>query len=154
MPTAESTEATEYTGHCCHGVDGSRRVMIPSEWRPDQADVKFTLIPWPIGSEDRILVLPPARWKELRSRLAAESMSDPEVAALETQIAANSAKVGLDKVGRMCLPEALSDTVGLKKDVELVGRLDKFEIWNPGVYAKANAESRTMAISAFKRLRL
>ncbi|MBI3414520.1 MAG: hypothetical protein HY043_04230 [Verrucomicrobia bacterium] len=154
MSATEATESTEYTGRCCHGVDQSRRVMIPSEWRPTEADVKFTLIPWPIGSEDRILVLPPARWKEMRSRLAAESMSDPEVAALETQIAANSAKVALDKVGRMCLPETLSKTVGLKKEVELVGRIDKFEIWNPAGYAKADVESREMAISAFKRLRL
>ena len=154
MPAAESTETTEYTGHCCHGVDGSRRVMIPSDWRPEEADVKFTLIPWPIGIEDRILVLPPARWKALRARLAEESMSDPEVAALETQIAANSAKVSLDKVGRMCLPEMLSQTVGLGKEVELVGRLDKFEIWNPKAYAESSAQNRTKAISAFNRLRL
>lgn len=154
MPSTEATDEKEYNGRCRHGVDASRRVMVPSEWRPQTPDVQFTLIAWPVGEEDRLLVLPPARWKEMRDRLKGESMSDPEVAALETHIAANSAKVSVDKVGRLCLPEGLSEMIGLKKEVELVGRLDKFEIWNPATYAKSSAANRELAISAFKRVRL
>lgn len=154
MSAIKASEPIVFTGHCCHGVDDSRRVMIPARWRPRDRNVKFTLIPWPIGTEDRLLVLPPERWREMLARIRAKSMANPRVAALERQIGGNAVEQSLDKVGRICLPETMSKTVGVDKEVELVGRLDKFEIWNPQRYEAVSAEDKKLAVEALKEIDL
>ena len=57
--------------------------MLPAKWRPRDPQTRFTMLPWPIGAEDRLLVLPPERWREMLHKLKARSLSDSRVAALE-----------------------------------------------------------------------
>ncbi|MHB8524131.1 MAG: division/cell wall cluster transcriptional repressor MraZ [Limisphaerales bacterium] len=116
--------------------------------------MKFTLMPWPVGTEDHLLVLPPERWREMLARIRAKSMANPRVAALERVIGGNAVEQSLDKVGRICLPETMSKTVGVGKEVELVGRLDKFEVWNPQRYETASAEDKKLAMEAIKEIEI
>ena len=154
MPTVKASEPIDYTGHCRHGVDESRRVMVPARWRPRDPHVKFTLLPWPIGAEDRVLVLPPERWREMLMRIRGKSLANPRIAALERSLAANAVQQSLDKVGRICLPAEMSKAVDLDTEVELVGRLDKFEIWNPQRYEAGSTEDTKLAAEAIKEIDL
>ena len=79
---------TIYTGRFHHGIDGSRRVMVPSKWRPKSGKAELTILPWPIGQQQYLLVLPPARWNVLLERLNEMSLPDEE--------AARGAEVGQD----------------------------------------------------------
>lgn len=150
MPATDSIEPTEYTGQSLHGVDESRRLMVPSRWRPQDPKFKFRIILWPIGGEQYLMVLPPERWRELLTRLNAMSLSDEDAAALERVIGGTSAGVTLDKVGRICLPEDMAGAVAIEKEALLVGRLNKFEIWNPERYATVRASDKKVAAAAFK----
>ncbi|MBU6402485.1 MAG: hypothetical protein KGS61_19365 [Verrucomicrobia bacterium] len=154
MPAVKSSEPIDYTGHWRHGVDDSRRVMIPARWRPRDPRVQLTLVPWPVGAEDRLLVLPPGRWREMLGRIRSKSLADPRVAALERVIGGTAIQQSLDKVGRICLPETMSTAVGLGKEVELVGRLDKFEIWDPRRYDALSAQDAKLAAEALKEMEL
>jgi MraZ protein len=137
-------EPISFIGHAKHGLDASRRVMLPAKWRPSDP-VTFTMLPWPIGKEDRVLVLPPERWREMLTKLKTKSLTDKRVEALEKVIAENAAQVELDKVGRLCLPEELSRIAGITNEAEFVGRLDKFEIWNPSRIEASRAQDRRLA---------
>jgi MraZ protein len=149
-----SAEPVDYTGHFRHGIDGSRRVMLPARWRPRDPNTKFTLLPWPIGAEDRLLVLPPERWREMLQKLKARSLSDPRVEALEQEIAENAMQVVPDKVGRICLSEEHARTVKITTDAELVGRLDKFEIWEPGAREAIRAQNKKLAAEVAREIDL
>ena len=46
-------------------------------------------------------------------------------------LGSTSTKLTLDKVGRLCLPENLTATAGISDKAQLLGRIDKFELWNP-----------------------
>jgi MraZ protein len=149
----QPSEPVDYTGHSRNALDGSRRVMLPSKWR-GEASTKFTLLPWPIGIEDRILVLPPERWREMLGKLKARSLTDNRVAALEQEIAENAVQVTLDKVGRLCLPEEQTKLIGASEEVELVGRLDKFEIWDPKKREAVRAQNKKIAAEVAKEIDL
>jgi MraZ protein len=154
VPKTELTaEPVDYTGHFKHGLDGSRRVMLPARWRPP-APVKFTILPWPIGVEDRLLVLPPERWREMLSKLKTRSLTDKRVEALEQVIAENASQVELDKVGRLCLPEQLASMAGIANEAELVGRLDKFEIWNPKARQAIREQNKALAAEVAREIDL
>ena len=128
--------------------------MLPAKWRPRDANTKFTVIPWPIGAEDRLLVLPPERWREMLSKLKARSLSDPRIEALEQEIAENAAQVVPDKVGRICISEEHANALKISNEAELVGRLDKFEIWEPNARAAVRAQNKKLAAEVLKEIDL
>ena len=145
---------TIYTGRFHHGIDGSRRVMVPSKWRPKSGKAELTILPWPIGQQQYLLVLPPTRWNVLLERLNEMSLSDEEAAVVERVIGGSSAHLKLDKVGRLCLPEDLAKVAGIKQEAILVGRLNKFEIWSPDRFEDVNRGSEVLAAAAIKNLNL
>lgn len=134
-----------FHGSYVRGLDDSRRVMMPSEWKPEDSKTVFTALAWPLKTKDCLLVLPPERWRVMLDKLKAKSLNDAQVAVFERVIGSNSVSLTLDKVGRFCLPEELANKVGLKKEAQLVGRLDKFEIWNPDRYAAVQAADEALA---------
>jgi len=128
--------------------------MLPAKWRPRDVNTKFTILPWPIGAEDRLLVLPPERWREMLQKLKTRSLSDPRIEALEQEIAENATQVTPDKVGRICLTEEHARAVKISAEAELVGRLDKFEIWEPNARAAIRAQNKKLAAEVLKEIDL
>jgi DNA-binding transcriptional regulator/RsmH inhibitor MraZ len=88
------------------------------------------------------------------TKLKARSLSDPRVAALEQEIAENAAQVTLDKVGRICLPEQLAKATKITTEAEFVGRLDKFEIWEPGARESVRQQNKRLAAEVVKEIDL
>lgn len=128
--------------------------MLPAKWRPSGGEARFTLLPWPIGVEDRLLALPPERWREMISKLKARSMSDPRIAALEQEIAENAVQASVDKVGRICISEEHAKIAGITTEAELVGRLDKFEIWEPRKREAVRIENKKLAAEVAREIDL
>jgi MraZ protein len=56
------------------------------------------------------------------------------------QVLAESHALPLDENGRVRLPEAMIASANLKSDVLFVGLGEKFQIWDPQIYAPVKAE--------------
>jgi MraZ protein len=143
-----------FHGEFLRGIDDSRRVMMPPEWKPEDAKTVFTAIAWPLKTKEYLLVLTPARWRVMLDKLKTKSLNDKRVASVERLIGANSASLILDKVGRFSLPEDLASKVGLTKEARLVARLDKFEIWNPERFAATVADDEAVGAEAAEEMDL
>lgn len=152
MSQSENTEPVYYSSFYRHGVDEKRRIQIPAKWRPKNSEIQFTLILWPRGSEQNacLLVLPPDEWALLVQKLKAMPFSDPKAEALRRLVGTKSDRVALDKVGRICMPEAMTRAVGIEKEAVLIGLVDRFEIWNPERYDKAMEVDETLLPDAFQ----
>jgi division/cell wall cluster transcriptional repressor MraZ len=144
MPTTDIT-LPNFHGEFSYGVDQGRRVMIPAFWRPKDRKVIFTAILWPIKAEEYLLVLPPDRWQAVLDKMKTGKLTDQRAAKLERTIAATSAPMLLDTVGRFCLPEKLAVTAKIGKEALFVGRLYQFEIWNPKRYEASLAADKEEA---------
>ena len=142
-----------FHGRFRHGIDSSRRVMIPAKWRPKEK-VEFTVLLWPIRSPRFLLVLPPERWQVMLNKLKAKSLTDGKVAALERFIGESSVPLELDRVGRFMLPQELAEAAGLTEEAQFVGRLDKFEIWDPERYKQQLDEDRNVAATTAEEIDL
>lgn len=143
-----------FHGNFRHGIDDSRRVMIPAKWRPTDPSVVFTVLLWPINLEEFLLVLPPERWQVMLDKLKMKSLHDKRVATLERVIGATSAPLSLDKVGRFCLPDNLAKAAAIEKEAEFVGRLDKFEIWSPKRFLAGVSEDKSLAAKVAEEIEL
>src|SRR5260370_35042443 len=113
-----------FHGNFRHGIDQSRRVMIPARWRPKNKDLVFTVILWPVGGEEFLLVLPPERWRVMLDKLKAKSLQDKRVATLEGGIGAASSPLALDHVGGFCLADHLAKAAGIESETEVARRAD------------------------------
>jgi MraZ protein len=151
MAEIETSAPTYYNSLYRHGVDEKRRVQIPAKWRPVESGTELTLILWPKAKEGPCLrVLPPQEMAELMRDIDAMPNGDPSKVVLKRFIGSESVQVALDKSGRICLPEEMAASAGIKDSAVLVGLLDRFEIWNPERYEKVRASDAIMAQEAFK----
>jgi transcriptional regulator MraZ len=151
MGNTKNAEPTYYNSRFRHGVDEKRRVQIPAKWRPQKAAVELTLIEWPReGVGSCVRVLPPAQMAKLMQSIDEMPNSDPKKVVLKRIIGSGSAQVSVDKAGRICLPDEMARTSGIKNEAVLVGMLDRFEIWNPERYEKVQAADAALAPDAFR----
>jgi MraZ protein len=143
-------EPTYYNSRFLHGVDEKRRVQIPAKWLPEKL-VELTLVLWPRESAGAcIRVLPPMQMARLMESIDEMPNNDPRKVVLKRLIGSGSAQAGVDKTGRICLPDEMAREAGLKNQAMLVGLLDRFEIWNPERYEKVQAADAALAQEAFK----
>jgi MraZ protein len=151
MSDAKIDEPIYYNSRFQHGVDEKRRVQIPAKWLPQKAGVELTLVLWPRESAGAcIRVLPPKQMAKLMQSIDEMQNSDPRKVVLKRIIGSGSAQAGVDKSGRICLPDEMAREAGLKGEAVLVGLLDRFEIWNPGRYEQVQAADAALAQEAFK----
>lgn len=151
MSVVANGQPSYYTSCYQHGVDEKRRVQIPARWRPEAEGTELTLILWPKHQAGACLrVLPPAEMAKMKADIDAMPNGDPNKVVLKRFIGSESMQVALDKAGRICLPEGMARSAGIKDEAVLVGLLDRFEIWNPGRYENVKAADAVLASEAFK----
>jgi MraZ protein len=151
MSDAKTTGPTYYNSCYQHGIDDKRRLQIPAKWRPESEGTELTMILWPKHQAGSCLrVLPPGEMAALMADIDAMPNGDPNKVVLKRFIGSESVQVSVDKAGRICLPEAMARSAGIKDDAVLVGLLDRFEIWNPARYENVKAADAVVAHEAFK----
>src|ERR1044071_7108941 len=151
MPASGSSEVIFYNSLYRHGVDDKRRLQIPAKWRPADANIEFTLLLWPNGTmQDACLrVLPPDEWLALVQKLKALPLGDPNAEVLRRIIGRKSDRVGLDKSGRICLPDTMAKAAAIDKEAVLLGLVDRFEIWNPERFDAISAVDERLSAEVF-----
>jgi MraZ protein len=143
-----------YLGQHLRGVDHGR-VILPVEWRPEDATKEFMVIVWPVTTRDYLLVLPPSRWEVMQRNLESLSLADEQAAMVERLISSNTNPGSLDRYGRLGLPEDAAKSLGIEKEAMLVGRLNKFEVWSPARFTEALAKPTDQLITdALKSIKI
>jgi len=143
-----------YLGLHRRGVDNSR-VILPVDWRADGFPKDFMVLPWPVITPECLLVLPPSRWELLQKNLENLSLADDSGAMVERLISSSTSRRSLDSYGRLPLPEEAAKSLGLQSEAMLVGRLNKFEVWNPARFAATLAKPDVQVIAnALKSIKI
>lgn len=142
-----------FTGRFRHRLE-QNRVTLPGRWRQAATSKIFAVVLWPLGLDQHLLALPPARWGKMVSQLKDKPLSDEEQAATERILGTSVNWSELDGAGRLPLTEHLVMQAGIGDEVEIIGRLDKFELWSPARYQQVMLEDRKIAASFLKKLEI
>jgi MraZ protein len=140
-----------YIGNLLYAVDTSHRLMLPPQWREKGAPSRYYVLPWPLMKPDCLLVLPPAVFGDLVDKLRARPMASQEVANLERLIGSKTSQAEVDKYGRLVVPGESLREAGIEKQTRLVGRLNKFELWNPERLEAAQATAAQSAAAYIEK---
>ena len=150
----DQTQDAHYVGRFTHNVDASRRIKLPSKWRRPKWPTRFMILPWPLVQSNRLLVLTPARWQQVLDSLQTYSLSDEDVAATETLICSEVMESALDESGRLSLSARATGLAGIERQIVLVGRINKFELWPPERFANMEAQYRARSGDVLKKVHL
>jgi MraZ protein len=113
-----------------HTIDDKGRLSFPSRFREVlrqyQSEVLIA-IPW----DNHLRVYPLSEWENLENQLkTGESGQSEDVDKIIRYFESESCECALDKQGRILLPPALRAELGLKRDIVLIGMIDRVELWD------------------------
>lgn len=119
-----------FRGKYDHAIDEKGRLSFPSRFREVlrcyQSEILIA-IPW----ESHLRAYPLAEWEILENSLKNDRDGDPDaVDRILRYFESESYEILADKQGRILLPPPLRFEVGLKKDIVLIGMIERVEIWD------------------------
>ncbi len=121
-----------FTGKYLHTVDDNNRLAIPSSLRKcinEEKDGKgFFITP---GLDKCLAIYPPLHLKEIEKKITEPMFTNRKARNFQRLFfSMSSSVVAGDKQGRIIIPQLHQDYAGLKKEVVIVGVMDKIEIWD------------------------
>lgn len=122
MPTTFSMFIGEYR----HTIDTKKRLALPAKFRKELG--KTVIITR--GLDNCLIIYPLKEWQVMSDKLGKLPLSQTEARGFARVMLSGAMSVGLDRLGRILIPEYLKDYANLKKNVVVCGLYNRLEIWD------------------------
>ncbi len=122
-----------FQGHSLCSLDAKSRLILPAKFRKyikPEADNKLILTR---GMDECLLVYPLDEWEKVKNGLTRYNQFNSDQRFFIRQFLYFVNECELDSQNRILIPTQLIQFAKLKKDVTVVGLLDKMEIWDPEI---------------------
>jgi MraZ protein len=113
-------------------IEDNGRLSLPKVFfnEIDSRDQDFLFMT--VEKHKCIIAYPHSVWEQRIGRLTSDGYEDDDTVLRQIRSMQRQLKrVKLDKQGRIYIPSELKEKVGIDKEVELVGSVNRFEIWDP-----------------------
>jgi MraZ protein len=125
----------ELLGTHSYTLDPKGRLSLPTRFREAFADGAWITI----GQDGCLFAFPRAEWERRSEEIGASPLSDAPGRAYARMFFGSSDEAKLDAQGRLTVPGRLRETVGIGRDVVVLGVRDRMEIWDRETYERYEA---------------
>ncbi|OGC94879.1 MAG: division/cell wall cluster transcriptional repressor MraZ [candidate division Zixibacteria bacterium RBG_16_53_22] len=126
-----------FKGTYYNSVDHKGRMSIPAKFRDMTDSPSGDHYVLARGFDGCLYLYPLESWLRVQQKIAElKTISDRRARYFMHTLIGQAADVKLDKLGRIMIPQILLDLAGIKKDVVVIGVLDKMELWDPEILKK------------------
>ena len=115
----------ELLGQHRYQLDSKGRIALPAKFRDAFAEGVFVTL----GEDGCIYAFPREEWERRRDDARNRPLSGRVARDYARMFFGNADVLGLDKQGRLIVPQKLRQQVGLTRDAVVVGVSDRLEIW-------------------------
>ena len=115
-------------------LDAKGRFLFPSGLRKQLPSANQRDFMLNKGFEDCLTLFPLQEWEVLSQRLSKLNLFKPKNRMFYRLFHQGAKIVSLDKAGRVLVPTAHMERVGLKQEVMLIAYNDRVEIWDKAKY--------------------
>jgi MraZ protein len=122
----------ELLGTHSYQLDPKGRVSLPARFRDAFADGAWLTI----GQDGCLFAFPRVEWERRSEEVGASPLSDADGRAFARMFFGSTEEARLDGQGRLTIPQRLRETVGIGKDVVVLGVRERMEIWDRQAYAR------------------
>lgn len=134
-----------FRGSFPHTIDNKGRVSVPAKFREVLAglrDQRIVMAPFNAEGAKCIDVYPMSAWERLEEKILSQRQFDVNVSDFATMYVGTAHEYEVDPQGRILIPQILRTEAGLKRDVVLMGALNKFRIWDQVAYEETVTRAR------------
>ncbi len=133
---------TAFAGETRHPLDEKNRLSIPAKYRrwADGQDGECTFVVTK-GSDPCLVVYPSTEWDILSEKLLKLSYFKKKNRAFIRALARSSVRLKCDGQGRILIPTSLLEYAHIKKEVTIIGVLNRLELWDPETLEKHEESS-------------
>jgi len=132
-----------FRGSFEHAIDDKGRLSIPARYREilkRRRERELVLVD--LIFDTCIAAYPIKAWQQIEHNLLNRGNSDKRFREYARLISARAVESPVDSQGRILVPPQLSEAAHLRRDVVIVGVLDKIEIWSRERWAQFCAQER------------
>jgi len=140
-----------FSGTKEYSVDEKGRVVLPPKYRDD---LEGEIMIFKDIINNCINVYPFEEYEKFIRKLSDDDLADKETDLLLDRAISRAESVQLDKQGRIMIPTRMRDSVGIDKDVLVIGKVVKFEIWTQEAYDAHYGDDEAVAKAYEKKLEL
>ncbi len=115
-----------FLGQYFHSLDSKGRLTVPSKYRELLTEGAIVTK----GFDPNLLVMPSRVFENLANQVNEQNYADPNARLLRRYLFSNGEPVGVDKSGRILIPQFLRQKASLDTNVVIVGVGDFFEVWS------------------------
>ena len=116
-----------FLGQYQHNLDEKGRLMIPAAFRQTLEGGAYITQ----GFDRCLMVMTEAYFQQVYERINSMNLADPTARLLRRLILSNAYPVGVDKVGRILVPQGLRQFISFDGEAIVAGQGDYFEVWKP-----------------------
>lgn len=120
----------ELLGTHSYQLDPKGRVSLPSRFREAFADGAVLTL----GQDGCLFCFPRAEWEPRSAEIRALPLSEAAGRAYARMFFGRAEAVDLDSQGRLLIPQRLRNAVGIRREVVVVGVMDRMEVWDKDAF--------------------
>ena len=113
-------------GEYTHTIDDKKRVSLPVKFRKEMGK-KVVVTP---GLDGCLFVFTLSQWNKISDKLSQSSMLQADNRSFNRFMFGGAVEIEVDSIGRVLLPDFLTNRASLKSSVAIIGVQDRVEIWN------------------------
>ena len=121
-----------FIGEYSYTIDHKRRLSIPSKFRSSLGR-KAVVTRW---LENCLVLYPMKEWEKFTEKLEKLPGTQIDARGFSRVLLSGASDVSFDKLGRILIPDYLTEYAALKKNVTIIGLSNKIEIWDEVNWSK------------------
>ncbi len=134
-------------GQYRHSLDGKNRLFIPARLRQNAR--KFIITS---GLEGCLFVYTPENWRKITERLKTLPLTKADARKFLRTFLSGANECPVDDQGRILIPKTLCSYANIRKEVIVVGVLDRIEIWSKSNWERYQKEAEKQFVEVAEKL--
>ena len=130
-----------FTGEFYNTIDQKNRLSIPAKFRKALDPINDRTFVITRGFDKCLVLYPAIGWNDVEIELSQLNSIKGRNRDFIRSIVRHATYVQFDSQGRIAIPEKLLDFSDIKKDVSVIGMIDKIEIWDQSAIEKKDAQN-------------
>jgi len=125
-----------FQGHVNTNLDEKNRIILPAKFRKHILPEANNIINVTLGRDNCIWLFPSNEWAKVLKTISSTNPYTDEETENRRRMLYHTDDIAIDSQHRILLPSDLVEAAGIKKEVLLLGQIERIELWDPKTYKK------------------
>lgn len=130
-----------FQGHSNTTIDEKGRIIIPAKFRKHILPDANGILSVTLGRDNCVWLFPAYEWTKVLQTVQNTNPYTNDEVLMRRQMLFQADELSIDSQHRVLIPQELLKIVGIKKEILLIGQIERIEVWNPAAYDKYLKES-------------